>query len=76
MMSENENSESEDESTISKEKSKVSTDRDSQECAGLGSKRSNGTWAAIRGAHKNVRKSKRSGGGEAPRRSYAQVVAE
>ena len=53
--------------------SEVSTDANSQECVGIGSTRSNATWAAIRGAHKNVRRSKV---GEKYKPTYAQVVAE
>ena len=43
--------------------SEVSTDANSQECVGIGSTRSNATWAAIRGAHKN-------------KPTYAQVVVK
>ena len=69
-----------DESAIS-EKSKMSADRDSQECVGnvrfdlrgksslrSSPKRSNTAWAAIRGAH-------RTNSGRAPRRTYAEVAA-
>ena len=48
-------------------------DEDSQECVGIGSKRSNATWAAIRGAHKNVRRSKV---GQKYKPTYADVVAD
>ena len=38
-----------------------------------GSKRSNILWATVRGAHKNVRRSKR---GQLHKPTYAEVVAE
>ena len=78
---------SNDESTISK-KSKMSADKDSQECVGnvrfdlrkkssprSSPKRSNTEWAAIRGAHKAPGIIRRTNSGRAPRRSYAEVAA-
>jgi hypothetical protein len=70
----------ENESTISTKVSKVSAnkrvrfaDEDSQECVGIGSKRSNATWASIRGAHKNIRRSKV---GHTYKPTYAEMVAD
>ena len=62
---------SENECAISAEVSKVSTDGHSQECVGDGSKRSNILWATVRGAHKNVRTSKR---GQLRKPTYAEML--